>query len=271
MISNELKKALLREDCFRDIIGQEAAKEQLRSALLAERNVIIIGPPGIGKTTLAKNVARLLPEITANDCGFNCLPEAPVCPACRTGTRTTRKKISGPERFVRVQGSPDLAAEDLLGDIDPAKALKSGAASIEAFSPGKIFRANNGVLFFDELNRCPARLQNALLQVLEEKKATLGSYKVDFDADLIFIGTLNPQDASTEKLSDVFLDRFDIIYMTYPESHEAEETIVREKGRKIDGVEFPKPLLARAISFVRALRENKKLEKLPHGTGTTTP
>src|SRR3989338_3498548 len=124
MISNDLKKALLREDCFPDILGQAAAKEQLRSALLAERNVIIMGPPGIGKTTLAKNVARLLPEIAVNDCGYNCLPGRLVCPSCKSGARAAMKKKKGAERFVRVQGSPDLTAEDLLGDIDPVKALK---------------------------------------------------------------------------------------------------------------------------------------------------
>ena len=59
--------------------------------------------------------------------------------------------ISGVDRFVRVQGSPDLTAEDLIGDIDPAKAIEHGPLSVEAFTPGKIFKANNGVLFFDEL------------------------------------------------------------------------------------------------------------------------
>ncbi|MEK7386140.1 MAG: ATP-binding protein [candidate division NC10 bacterium] len=263
MINNELKKALLSNGSFTDIIGQDTTKEQLKSALLSERNTIIIGPPGIGKTTLAKNVAKLLPDMTVNDCGFNCLPEKPVCQQCKAGAKPTKKKSKGSERFIRVQGSPDLTAEDLLGDIDPIKALKFGPTSQEAFSPGKIFRANNGVLFFDELNRCPQRLQNALLQVLEEKKATLGSYKVDLDADFIFIGTLNPYDSSTEKLSDVFLDRFDLIYMTYPESHQIEKTIVVEKGRRIEPVEFPQQLLDFTISFVRQLRESKKLEKLP--------
>ncbi|HLD96841.1 MAG TPA: ATP-binding protein [Candidatus Nanoarchaeia archaeon] len=263
MINEELTKALLAEDCFSDIIGQDRTKEQLKSALLAGRNVIIIGPPGIWKTTLAKNVAKLLPELTVNSCGFNCLPNKPMCPNCQAGTKAGKKKSSGNDRFIRLQGSPDLTAEDLLGDIDPVKALKFGPTSIEAFSPGKIFRANNGVLFFDELNRCPQRLQNSLLQVLEEGKVTLGNYTVDIATDFIFIGTMNPQDSSTEKLSDVFIDRFDLVYMTYPESYNIEEKIVLDKGNKIRSVDFPKELLAFAVSFVRALRENKKLEKLP--------
>jgi len=263
MMNDEFRKALLAENCFPDIIGQEAAKEQLKSALLAERNVIIIGPPGIGKTTLARNVARLLPPITVNDCGFNCNPERPVCPSCVSGKKPGRKKSTGSERFIRVQGSPDLTAEDLLGDIDPIKAMKFGPASLEAFSPGKIFKANNGILFFDELNRCPQRLQNALLQALEEGKLSLSSYAVDFGADFIFISTMNPYDTSTEKLSDVFLDRFDLVYMTYPESYAVEREIVLAKGKKVGKAEFPESLLAFSIGFVRMLRENKKLEKFP--------
>ncbi|MBI2575147.1 MoxR family ATPase [Candidatus Woesearchaeota archaeon] len=251
-INGEFERRLLEQsDCFPDIIGQEEAKRQLKSALLTGRHVIIIGPPGIGKTTLAKNVARLLPGKADAANNKNSISESNIYAKLRIKT----------EPFVRVQGSPDLAAEDLIGDIDPVKALVFGPASIEAFTPGKIFRANGGVLFFDELNRCPEKVQNSLLQVLEEKKATIGSYSVDIDADFIFIGTMNPQDTSTEKLSDVFIDRFDIIQMGYPESDEVEERIVVEKGKRI--AQFSSQLLSLAVGFVRGLRENRKLGKLP--------
>ncbi len=231
MISNELTKALLQEkDPFTDIIGQYEVKKAVKSALLANRHIILVGPPGIGKTTLAKNAARLL-----------------------------GKKIP----FVRIQGSPDLTVEDLLGDIDPIKALKYGPLSIEAFTKGKIFRADKGILFFDELNRCPEKSQNALLQVLEEKKATIGSYDIDFEIDFIFIGTMNPEDSSTEKLSDVLLDRFDLIYMYYPENIALEKEIVLKKGKKFDNVAVSGKLLELMIYFVRLLREDKNLEKKP--------
>lgn len=223
----KINKALLEKESFIDILGQEQTKTQLKSALLMERHVLIVGAPGIGKTTLAKNVAKTLKK-----------------------------------NFIRIQGSPDLTAEDLLGDIDPIKAMKYGPLDKKSFSPGKIFKADNGVLFFDEINRCPEKLQNALLQVLEEGKATLGSYTVDIPADFIFIGTMNPEDSSTEKLSDVFLDRFDIIYMSHPETVEIEKSIVNEKGKKIDII-FPDKLLNLTISFIHWLRRSEKLEKKP--------
>ena len=231
MDAKQLTKTLLQEkDPFTDIIGQDKVKKAVKSSLLVDRHMILVGPPGIGKTTLAKNIARLL-----------------------------GKKIP----FVRVQGSPDLTVEDLLGDIDPVKALKFGPLSIEAFTKGKIFKADKGILFFDELNRCPEKVQNALLQVLEEKKATIGSYDVDFDIDFIFIGTMNPEDTSTEKLSDVLLDRFDLVYMHYPENINIEKEIILKKGKKIDNIKVSDKLLELMIYFVRLLRGDKNIEKKP--------
>lgn len=232
-MDESFQKALLGKDTFPDILGLETTKKQLKSALLMNRHVLIIGPPGTGKTTLAKNVAKIIAGKEAE------------------------------QKFVRVQGSPDLTVEDLLGDIDPIKAMKYGPSSKEAFNPGKIFKADGGILFFDELNRCPEKVQNALLQVLEEGKATIGTYLVDFPANFVFIGTMNPEEtAATEKLSDVLMDRFDIVHMTYPDNHEIEKQIVLAKGEKRN-TSFPDDLLTLAIQFVRDLRESKELQKKP--------
>ncbi len=261
-VAEQIRQALLEEGKDLDeIIGQDNAKRQVKSALIAGRHIIIVGPPGIGKTTLAKNVAKLLSQIEVNDCPYNCSPKNPVCPECKSGKTKKRKKISGMERFVRVQGSPDLTAEDLIGDIDPAKAIKFGPLSIEAFTPGKIFKANNGVLFFDELNRAPEKLQNALLQALQERVVTIGSYNLDLEANFIFIATMNPQDTSTEPLSDVLMDRFDVAYMDYPENIQNEEKIVEANAQHF--INFPEDVRNMTVLFVRLLRESDKLEKLP--------
>jgi len=263
MVSESFRELFLGQEVLTAILGQETAKRQIKSALVMGRHIVMIGPPGIGKTTMAKNVAALLPELEVLDCDYHCTPDNPVCPSCLVGKTTSTKKITGDERFIRIQGSPDLTVEDLLGDIDPMKALKFGPLSLEAFTPGKIFKANNGVLFFDEVNRCPEKLQNALLEVLEEGRATLGSYDVSLPANFIVIATMNPfESAATEKLSDVFLDRFDTVAMDYPENLDVELRIVQEKGQSLD-VTFPPALLRLAILLVRGLREHKDIVKKP--------
>ncbi len=259
-ITDEIRDIIKKGVEFKDIFGLKKVKEQVKSALFAGHHLILIGPPGVGKTTLALNIAKMLPETELYDCPFHCSTDNPQCEFCKAG-KSDKIKVKGKERFVRIQGSPDLTEEDLFGDIDPKRALEYGPTSIKAFSPGKIFRANKKIFFFDEINRCPQKLQNTLLQVLAEKKATIGSYEIDIESDFIFIGTMNPQDKSTEPLSDVLLDRVDFIKVEYPESIELEHNIVEEKGLK--EVEFDEKLAKIMIELVRELRNHPDIEKTP--------
>ena len=99
---SETFKQFRGKDAFVDIFGQNPAKRQILSALIMNRHIVLVGPPGIGKTTFAKNVARLLPSLKANDCPYNCDPSNPVCPQCKT-TKLKTKDLEGIRRFVRVQ------------------------------------------------------------------------------------------------------------------------------------------------------------------------
>jgi MoxR-like ATPase len=74
---------------------------------------------------------------------------------------------------------------------------------------------------------------------------------------------MNPEDTSTEKLSDVLLDRFDLIYMCYPENIDIEKEIILKKGKKVDEVRINDKLLTLIVYFVRLLREDSNLEKKP--------
>lgn len=274
MIANQLRHIIQamtdrKEDPFPEIEGQDKLKKQVLSALISGRNIIIEGYPGVGKTTIAKAVAKLLPVIPAvKGCPFHCDPSEPVCPKCRADSKPKEAiQVEGDHRFIRIQGSPDLTVEDLLGDIDPALAFEYGPTDPRAFKPGKLLRANRGVLFFDELNRCPERLQNALLQVLEEGEATIGGYIVTYPADFILIATMNPSEfAGTERLSDVLLDRFDVVKMEYPENVAIEKEIIKKKGVKL--LPVPDDILTTLVSIVRATRNDPRIES-PAGVRAT--
>lgn len=268
MLRKKVLKELIREgtDVFPQIVGQEKTKKQVLSSLISGRNVLIVGFPGVGKTTLAKAVSDLLPSIQAIEgCPFHCDPGNPVCPSC-IGEKKSGKKLksvtaSGASRFVRVQGSPDLCVEDLLGDIDPVKALEFGPTDPRSFTPGKLLKANRGVLFFDEINRCPERLQNALLQVVEEGKATIANYELDYPSDFVMIATMNPAEyVGVERMSDVLMDRFDVVRMGYPESPELEERIVRLKGKNLK-VNVPDDVVSAIVKLVRLTRTDERISR----------
>jgi Mg-chelatase subunit ChlI len=259
------------KDPLHMIIGQKDAKRKILSSLLAGHHILIEGYPGVGKTTLAKHIANLLPQIeVVEGCPYHCNPEEPVCPLCmkkkEEGIELETEKMKGIKRFVRIQGSPDLTAEDLLGDIDPTKAFKYGPQDYRSFTPGKLLKGNRGIVFFDELNRVPEKLQNALLQVLEEGIATIGPYDVNYPSDFIMIATMNPKErAGVEELSDVLLDRFDVTKMTYPETEEEDKEIIRRNGEKMEGVEVPEEVLNAIVKIVRATREAPWNEDIEQG------
>jgi Mg-chelatase subunit ChlI len=179
------------------------------------------------------------------------------------GEKLETEDIGGQKRFVRIQGSPDLTAEDLLGDIDPSMAFKYGPQDYRSFTPGKLLRGNRGVVFFDEINRVPEKLQNALLEVLEEGIATIGPYDVDYPANFIMIATMNPREhAGVEELSDVLLDRFDVVKMTYPETPEREKEIIKRYGLKFEGIEVSDTVVDTIVKLVRSTREDPWFKEL---------
>jgi magnesium chelatase subunit I len=261
---------------FPGIIGYEdTVTPQIVNAVLSRHNFILLGLRGQAKSRILRALTTLLDEHTpyVAGCEIRDNPYDPLCRRCREliakeGDATAIAYISADTRYVEKLATPDVTIADLIGDIDPIKAAKSGheLGSEYTVHYGLLPRANRGIFAINELPDLAGKIQVGLFNIMQEGDVQIKGYPVRLPLDVALVFSANPEDYTARgKIITPLKDRIGSEIRThYPATVEegmaitTQEAWTRRNGHRLLVPAFLNEIIEQ-IAFVA--REDKRIDK----------
>ncbi len=202
--TNLIRKLKARETLFPGIVGyEETVIPQIVNAILSRHNFVLLGLRGQAKTRILRQLTGLLDEALpcVAGCEIRDNPYRPICRRCRDliaehGDETPIAWLRPEERYVEKLATPDVTIADMIGDVDPIKAARSGhdLASELTIHYGLLPRANRGIFAINELPDLAGKIQVGLFNIMQEGDIQIKGYPVRLPLDLVLVFTANPED-----------------------------------------------------------------------------